>query len=389
MPSRRRFLAAVTAAGTASVAGCSTRSYDAAASAAGERTDWPTDGHDVANTGYAPNAAPITDPVEAWRAEIVAATGPPVATDGRVYVPAGDSLLVLDADSGDELWRVETEGRGATFWAPPTVSGGVVYLGDGDAQVRAFDAETGDRLWRFETERGVYAAPTFADYQLVFGTSGERVYSLDPETGDERWHRDVFGDVKTRVAVRPPSIVVATTAGEVYSLSLHGEGHWRRRLPDRIDCPPTVVEDTAYVGCNDGKIRALRTDRGGRTDWTASVGGFPKGVAVAHDAVYVGGRHFHALDAESGRKRWHVRADGSVGVPAVAADTVYVGASERLYAYKPGGGVGTLGVRVAPSRWSRKLGDGGVHRVAATDGRVYATLRGSDGSDALVAFEQE
>ena len=387
MPSRRHFLAAVTAAGTASVAGCSTRSYDAAADAAGDATDWPTDGHDVANTGYAPSTAPVTDPVEAWRTETTMVSGPPVATGGRVYVPAGDHLLVLDADSGDELWRAETEGRGATFWAPPTVRDGVVYLGDGDAQVRAFDVETGDQLWRFETERGVYAAPTLADYQLVFGTGGERVYSLDPETGEERWHRDVFGDVMARVAVRPPSILVATTAGEVYSLSLHGEGHWRRRLPDRIDCPPTLVGGTAYVGCNDGRIYALRTGRGGRTDWTADVGGFPKGMAVARDTVYVGGRHFHALDAESGRKRWYVRKSGHVGVPAVADDTVYVGVSDRLYAYKSGGGVGGLGVRVAPNRWARKLGGVG-YRVAAADGRVYAPVRLDDESDALVALEQ-
>lgn len=388
MPSRRRFLAAVGAVGTASFAGCSTRSYDDAADAAGEVTDWPTDGHDVANTGYAPDAAPVTDPVEAWRTEIAMASGPPVVADGRVYVPAGDSLLVLDADSGDELWRAENGHRGATFWASPTVSDGVVYIGDGDAQVRAFDAETGDRLWRFETERGVYAAPTLAHHQLVFGTSSERVYSLDPETGEERWHRDVFGDVMARVAVRPPSILVTTAAGEVYSLSLHGEGLWRRRLPDRIDCPPTVVGDAAYVGCNDGKIYALRTNRGGRTDWTADVGGFPKGMAVARDTVYVGGRHLHALDAESGGKRWYVRAGDHVGgVPAVVDDTVYVGASDRLHAYKSGGGVGTLGVRIEPNRWARTLG-GGVRRVAAADGRVYAPVQTGDGSDALVALEQ-
>ncbi|WP_276298975.1 PQQ-binding-like beta-propeller repeat protein [Halorussus lipolyticus] len=389
MPSRRRFLAALSATGTAAIAGCSsTRSRDDPP-AESETTDWPTSRHDAVNSGYAADTAGIRTPAEAWRAEIGMASAPPVATEESVFVPAGDHLLVLDAETGDESWRVEYEGKGATVWAPPTVSDGVAYLGDGRQQVRAFDAETGERRWRFETDGSVYAAPTLAQGRLFFGTSDERVYALDPETGEKRWHRNVFGSVTSSVAVRPPGVYVTTEAGEVYALSLHGEGAWRRRLPDRIQAPPTVVGGTVFVACNDGRVHALRANRAGRTEWRTDVGGFPEGVSVAHGRVYVVGMRFHALGAEDGGKRWSVfSADSPAGLPAVAGDTVYVGTEAgRLHAYRPGGGVGAFGVRFGPERWTRKLGQSVERGLAVADGRVYAPVRVSDEKSALVALE--
>ncbi|WP_227374513.1 hypothetical protein [Haladaptatus halobius] len=55
---RRRFLAALGTAAIAATAGCNSTSAsdDEAADAAGDRIDWPTLGHDGANTGYNPEA---------------------------------------------------------------------------------------------------------------------------------------------------------------------------------------------------------------------------------------------------------------------------------------------------------------------------------------------
>jgi outer membrane protein assembly factor BamB len=286
---------------------------------------------------------------------------------------------------------VDNEGNGATFWAPPTVSNGVAYLGDGHRQVRAFDAATGERLWRFETEGSVYGAPKLSQGRLFFGTSDERVYALDSETGRKRWHRDVFGSVAASVAVRPPHVYVTTEAGEVYALSIHGEGVWRRRLPDRIECPPTVVDRTAYVGCYDGRVYALDAHGTGRTKWRTEVGGFPRGLSVARGRVYVVGMRFHALGVEKGRKRWSVlSSDSAATLPAVAGNTVYVGTEDgRLLAAKLGGGIGALGVRIRPNRWTRKLGQSVERGLAVADGRVYAPVRVNDERSAIVALEEK
>lgn len=81
--------------------------------------------------------------------------------DGKVYCYGvnypGVSLVVLDANTGTELWR-EADGVLMGFYGYPTVSKGVVYVGDilkyysnvkysNDSKIYAFDANTGLVKW--------------------------------------------------------------------------------------------------------------------------------------------------------------------------------------------------------------------------------------------------
>ncbi len=61
---------------------------------------------------------------------------PALAYDnGMVFAGSGPRLEVLDAGSGARLFSYAT---GATIYSPPSISGGIVYIGSGDGNVYAF-----------------------------------------------------------------------------------------------------------------------------------------------------------------------------------------------------------------------------------------------------------
>ncbi|MGH8264256.1 MAG: PQQ-binding-like beta-propeller repeat protein, partial [Steroidobacteraceae bacterium] len=81
----------------------------------------------------------------------------------RVYVGTLDGFLVaLDAESGAEVWRVDTIDRRApyTITGAPRVVKGKVIIGNGGAEfgvrgyVTAYDADSGRRVWRTYTVPG-------------------------------------------------------------------------------------------------------------------------------------------------------------------------------------------------------------------------------------------
>jgi PQQ-dependent dehydrogenase (methanol/ethanol family) len=86
----------------------------------------------------------------------------------HIFVGTLDGYLVgLDAESGSEVWRIDTIGRRApyTITGAPRVIKGKVLIGNGGAEygargyVTAYDAETGRRVWRVYTVPGDPSRP--------------------------------------------------------------------------------------------------------------------------------------------------------------------------------------------------------------------------------------
>lgn len=373
---RRAYLAAFGTVAAAGLAGCSGDSYDVAAQDAGDATDWPMPGHDPANTRYVPGGtAPRTGVKTAWRTEVLTPTGPPSVASDTVFLPVGNDLLAVDAASGEVRWRADPAENAAVYWSAPTVLDGVAYL-VGDDRIRALDVEDGTEQWGYTFDEPTgYLAPTpgFGGDEL-FAAAGETVYRFDADTGNVEWSRDVFGQIRHTMAYQPGVLFVVTEGGDVYALlEGEGDGFWRTALPDLVQCPPTVADGRLYVGCFDGKLYAL-SERGA-IEWSTEIGGFAKGgVGVAGGTVYADGSGgLHALDAETGDEQWSVDV-GTTGdhPPVIVGDTVYTGGA-KLRALKPGGGVGFLGARIEPTRFTADLGQY-VGALAAADGSLYAAV---------------
>ncbi|MBZ6496153.1 PQQ-binding-like beta-propeller repeat protein [Natrinema longum] len=400
MPSTRRTLLKSLGATSVSVAvaGCSLLSRlsgpdepppsgvdempDPEDSARGANGEWSTFGCNAANTREVGDGkAPVDGVAERWRAEVPQLTyRAPVVAGGRVYQPEVDTLRVLDAADGSELWTAEGVERVPLVW------NGVAYVSTG-AVIRALEADTGEQLWEreFETPGVVTAPSTRAGEQLVCGV-GERVVALDSDDGTVRWDREVFGQIQDHPAVFMAHwFVITTRAGMVYLLDRDGMGGHRWQLPAEPTAPPSVDTDSVYVNCRNGTTYALMDD--GLSDptrhWAADTGWADRGIAVADGLVLVAnGQALHAVDTESGDRPWEYEVgDWRHTAPAYGRDTVFVG-GDRLRALdptpgdSPDGGPAVrfereFGGRVGPGP---VLDDGTIYVVAQVDDETYALL---------------
>ncbi|MBI2314363.1 MAG: outer membrane protein assembly factor BamB [Betaproteobacteria bacterium] len=143
------------------------------------------------NTG--PRPAPLSEfkatvPVRVvWRAAIGAAGSnvlTPAYDDGAAYVAGADGRLArLDAETGREVWRIDTGAR---------LSGGVgaganlVLVGTPKGEVLAFDKQ-GKAAWKAQVTSEVLSAPQVADGTVVVRSGDSRIFGLDAADGKRKW----------------------------------------------------------------------------------------------------------------------------------------------------------------------------------------------------------
>lgn len=257
----------------------------------------------------------------------------PAVLDGTVYVAVEGTIRALDAGTGEDRWVLETADR---FIGPPTVSGGVLYVGGIDrdpSYLHAVDVDTGERRWRFDIGRGTRGAPGVRGGRVYVGSNDFELYAVDADTGEERYRAStasarafgsapsVVGDAvyvgnadgRTYVldadtgqirtafetdgwtypspAVAEGTVCQASFDGVLYAFD-RSEETVRWRFDSMIPGPcsePIVVDDAAFNGALDGTVYAFDLESGDRL-WSfdtgaAAVGG---GLAVVNGAVYVG-----------------------------------------------------------------------------------------------------
>ncbi|WP_435155098.1 PQQ-binding-like beta-propeller repeat protein [Haladaptatus sp. DFWS20] len=398
-PPRREFLAVLGTAAISATAGCNSTSAsdDEAATVAGGRTDWPTLGHDGANTGYNPNASgPRSGAKVKWKTRIGMTLGPPVVAGDRVFLTESDRLVCFDAKSGNELWEYAPD-DGHT-WASPTVRNGNVYAAATDNAVVEIDAKSGTEQRRFETKGNVDTVPRFDDDgEFMFSaTSDGWVHCFDLKANELEWQTKVQGEIAAPPAIDPTSssMYVATYWGEVFALSrTTGRAKWRRKLPSILHAAPAIIENSLYVPCFKGQVFSLDTNAGaGGTRWQRERGGSVEHhLGVADGSVFgTDGDEVFAIDAESGETRWTLSiAEYSVNSPVIAGDTLYVGdEAGKVYAIKTGGGTGYASNRFGAARWKRDLGSRVRQGLAVADGTLFAITEPTDAPKMLYALEE-
>ncbi len=181
--------------------------------------DWPRYARDLGGTRYSPldqiNTANVDNLTQAWSFRLRPEGGAtllggtvPIVIDNMMYLPIGNAVVALQADSGKEIWRHPVKGlarRGVTYWPgegrmkarifystgnaivalnaatgkldtafgeggsaaidgtpysyPPSIYKNVLVIGANTAEMprgpsgnsRAYDARTGKKLWEFNT----------------------------------------------------------------------------------------------------------------------------------------------------------------------------------------------------------------------------------------------
>lgn len=387
MPSRRRYLALL-GAGLAGCAGGRSNPTSAdsptptdAHTNTRTRTDTPTDSPtetatetstetavppdsvdgtwrhrhaDPGHTGFTPRGTgPTNRPAELWRVDGL--TKGPLVADGTVYTGSGQTVVALDAVTGDRRWarRLSRPDRAGLV----AVVDGTLYLHTGSA-VRALSAADGSDRWR----------ATFGDYASVvvgaggvYGATSAALVALEAANGAERWRRqvDAVGDLGTP-ALGPDAVYVADDAsnGKVRSFAASdGTLRWAASAGSHPGAV-TVQDSTAFAGGFYGNVYGLST-ADGESQWSANAGPAIGSILVGPKRLYAaghGGDHAMAcLDNWSGSTNWTANAYPR----AATGDLVFCDAGDHLVA---------LSAKLGEERWRVRAPTG---RVAVVDDLCY------------------
>jgi quinoprotein glucose dehydrogenase len=148
--------------------------------------DWPMYSRDLASTRYSPLTQINTDNVskltEAWSyAMRPGGVGPaagayaevtPIVIEGIMYLPAGNRVVALDAESGKEIWRYELKSglasaRGVAYW-PGTRHDAPRLFFTSSHKIIALDAATGKPSAGFGTDGEITLKVPFAEVPTIY-----------------------------------------------------------------------------------------------------------------------------------------------------------------------------------------------------------------------------
>jgi len=186
-----------------------------AGEAAPAASDWPRYARDLAGTRYSPLQQIDTGNVgrlrTAWSFRVrpdggggIVSSATPIVVDNVLYLPVGNAVVALEADSGSEIWRhpvTDGAARRAVSWWPGDLDHAPrIFYSDGDHLV-ALDAKTGRVNPGFGEQGRVTLAvpyngpPTVFENVLVIGANTAELpvgasgdsRAFDARTGARLW----------------------------------------------------------------------------------------------------------------------------------------------------------------------------------------------------------
>jgi outer membrane protein assembly factor BamB len=215
----------------------------------------------------------------------------------RVPSPRAPSLIAVDKQSGEVIWRAIGAGGQVLHgqWSSPvaiTVEGRIqVLFGGGDGWLRAYDALSGQEIWRFDgnpkdapwlprpgvlSRSGIIASPVFADGRVfvAMGFSAGHdngpslVHAISPHgkgdvTGSQLlWTSRAVGRVAGTPIERDGLLYVGDLGGTIHCLDATTGAHvWKHETHASIWGSVLLSGGRLYVGNDDGTMTVLRAGR--------------------------------------------------------------------------------------------------------------------------------
>ncbi|WP_406459206.1 PQQ-binding-like beta-propeller repeat protein [Streptomyces sp. NBC_00876] len=306
---------------------------------------------------------------------------------GRIHASDGPSLYALDAVTGSERWRLQTDAWVYSLKADR----GTVVTGTRGGGIQAWEASTGEKLWDitgaqtdFETPE---AGPSVHDGTVYFWQDA-RLRAVDARTGTERWSYPVgdaasCGGVPVRVTPAPDGYVYVSAGTRVLAVDIaSGHVRWHFESPAVFLSPPAFAPGPAVTGGGVyladylGTVYALDASTG-KDRWRIATESRQsiEPVLVAAGNVHVGsGSALYTLDAVTGTPKWRFAAGGEVvGAPVVADGRVHFGSADHvLYTLDAAGGQLRWKLATGGEITGSPVAQGGVVYACSKDRCVYA-----------------
>lgn len=386
MVSRREVLSGSGGVAVTLLAGCLGGDNFSVSSGTSTETEWSSPRGDTVNTGYVPDAkAPRESVHERWTISKGAATGTPAIVDGRVYLLTAGTLLALDVDQGNELWRFTLPGP--TEPSSPIVYEGYVYTVSAN-NLYALDPETGTTQWSHTDDEQDYTALTVLtgegvpSPQLVAGTTSGTMLGFALQTGERVWQKDLSSTISA-FGFRAFVLFVGTDDGEVLAFywkdtDVSPHDGWRSTVDGAVE---TMIpcSDGVAVHTTGGPLDVLQGgSSAGTTLWTIDSELASVSPIYTNPTFYTAGTEgFTAVREHDEQTEWQIDEQYDAVAPVAAGDTLYLSNGDTVHAFAADGGLGIGSIRTGAKRWSHST-PSGVRGLAIADGALFVACEGPD-----------
>ncbi len=335
------------------LAGCGSSGGDSAAGAGGTAAtggsfvDWPMFGRVPARTHYLPAEEKALDPPlkQAWSVNTHALIEfPPAIHGGVAYVinKYGNGKAVRLRDR-KVLWEINirpSDKGKPNFVTAPVYYRGAVYGAFLSGHLAAGDAATGRKLWVRKFDAHLESSPLAIDGTLYLGTDTTNLIALRASDGKTRWQLQRAGrrskpaPATTTARSSSPTTRARCSRSTPTAASPSGAATRARSRPTAAaaSSPPPPSPSAASTPPATTAPSTPSTRRPARSSGTSTTGDHVYGSpAVAQvpgtpPTVYIGAENgrFFALDARTGKERWHYDVGGPIpGTATVIGHTVY------------------------------------------------------------------
>ena len=244
----------------------------------------------------------------------------PSVLDKTVLVASGKTLRAFST-SGERSYEIALSSPAVT--SPTAVKLRLVanrafaIVGCQDGSVVSIDLVDREVRWTARVVPPIRFDPAVSERAVFVPSSDATIAAFDVRSGRRLWVANVAGEVACNLALDPQAELVGalSSVGEVLALGAAGGIVRTRAALDGVRGGGIAIADrVAYVGGDDGKLRAVDIGTGA-TIWTLAVGGAVRGTpTVRGGEIYVGTESgdLICVDRRAGREEWRFPADSPV-----------------------------------------------------------------------------
>ncbi len=324
-------------------------------------------------------------------------TSPPIVADGALFViDARATVSALDVETGKVKWETElapkikekfrvrdvlsrTKAAEVGFGGGVSYENGKLFVTSGFGFAAALDAATGEELWRYQTDAPVRTPPTAYRGNVYFVTNTNDAVALDQATGEKKWNFQSFEESARILSSASPAaagdlIVAPFSSGEVVAfLADSGRPVWNDTLArntqltalstlNDIAGSPVIDRGLVYAVSHAGRLVAIDI-RTGRRAWEAPI--------ASLQMPWVAGEYIFIISVDAELVCLN-REDGAV---------VWVSQLKRFdNVKKRKGRIAWAGPILAGDALILVSTDGKMAKVSPTDGGVIETKKIDNGS---------
>lgn len=255
----------------------------------------------------------------------------PAIADRTVYIANGFNVFALDAETGQQRWKLTIDYTGESS---PTVADGVVYVASKKNNLYAIDAESGKQLWFYKTNGLLFGSPSVSGDMVVIGGDDGDLFALDRAHGRLAWKIEPGSGIYSTPAIADDRIFITTRDHTTVAIDLAtGKEIWS--FPVGGSASPAVADGVVYIGSDDGAVYALDAAKGGEPLWLFASGApSVRAPVIADDELFFSaGATITSLNRKTGEVIWQYPVGEEVTTELVVLDGYVFAGDKHGYFY--------------------------------------------------------